>query len=178
MSKGNEEFGFPGLIDYICTNNLRVMVKQRVYIDTSVVGGYFDDEFSADTKKLFERIINEDFKVYLSEISRLELLPAPKHVQEVINLIPPKSLIILEFTDESKQLAELYVNEKILGAASMDDAYHIAIATVNRIDVLLSWNFKHIVNWDKIRLFNAINMKLGYPPIEIRSPKELLKYED
>ena len=60
----------------------------------------------------------------------------------------------------------------------MDDAYHIAIATVNRVDVLLSWNFKHIVNWDKIRLFNAINMKNGYPSIDIRSPKELLKYED
>ncbi len=73
---------------------------------------------------------------------------------------------------------EYYINEKILGVASMDDAYHIAIATVNRIDVLLSWNFKHIVNWDKIRLFNAINMKNGYPSIDIRSPKELLKYED
>jgi len=95
------------------------MVKQRVYIDTSVVGGYYDDEFCSDTRKLFERIINDDFKVYLSEISRLELLPAPKHIQEVINLIPPKSLIFLEFTDEAKQLAELYVNEKILGSASM-----------------------------------------------------------
>ena len=60
----------------------------------------------------------------------------------------------------TKQLAELYINEKILGSASMDDAYHIAIATVNRIDVLFSWNFQHIVNWDKIRLFNSINMKL------------------
>jgi predicted nucleic acid-binding protein len=154
------------------------MAKQRIYIDTSVIGGYFDDEFGSDTIKFFERIINEDFQVYILEISRLELLLAPKHVQDVIKLIPPKSLIILEFTEESKQLAEYYISEKILGKASMDDAYHIAIATVNRIDVLLSWNFKHIVNWDKIRLFNAINLKNGYPAIDIRSPKELLKYED
>ena len=154
------------------------MVKQRIYIDTSVIGGYFDDEFSADTIKLFERIINEDFYVYLSEISKLELLPAPKQVQELIDLIPSSSLFILEFTEEAKQLAEYYINEKILGSASRDDAYHIAIATVNRVDVLLSWNFRHIVNWDKIRLFNAINLKNGYPAIEIRSPKELLKYED
>jgi len=103
------------------------MIKQRVYIDTSVIGGYFDDEFSADTIHLFERIINGDFTIYLSEISRLELLPAPVYVQE---------------------------------------------------DVLLSWNFRHIVNWDKIRLFNSVNLKNGYPSIEIRSPKELLKYED
>ena len=154
------------------------MAKQRIYIDTSVIGGYFDDEFSADTTKLFERIINEDFQVYLSEISKVELLPAPKHVQAIINLIPPSSLIILEFTEEAKLLAENYINEKILGSASRDDAYHIAIATVNRVDVLLSWNFRHIVNWDKIRLFNAVNLKNGYPEIDIRSPKELLKYED
>jgi predicted nucleic acid-binding protein len=154
------------------------MAIQRIYIDTSVIGGYFDDEFSSDTIKLFERIQNGDFHVYLSEISKLELLPAPKRVQELINLVPQKNLIILEFTEEAKQLAEYYLKEKILGNASMDDAYHIAIATVNRIDVLLSWNFKHIVNWDKIRLFNAINLKNGYPAIEIRSPKELLKYED
>ena len=154
------------------------MVKQRIYIDTSVVGGYYDDEFSADTKKLFERIKNEDFKVYLSEISRLELLPAPKQVQDIIELIPVSCLNYLEFTEEAKQLAEYYINERILGSASRDDAYHIAIATVNRIDILLSWNFRHIVNLDKIRLFNAINLKNGYPAIEIRSPKELLKYED
>ncbi|MCX6252553.1 MAG: type II toxin-antitoxin system VapC family toxin [Bacteroidetes bacterium] len=154
------------------------MANQRIYIDTSVIGGYFDDEFSSDTIKLFNRIQNGDFQVYISEISKLELLPAPKHVQELINHIPPKNLNVLEFTEEAKLLAEFYMSEKILGAASMDDAYHIAIATVNRVDVLLSWNFKHIVNWDKIRLFNSINLKNGYPTIEIRSPKELLKYED
>ncbi len=154
------------------------MFKQRIYIDTSVVGGYYDDEFSDDTKSLFERIKNEDFDVYLSEISRLELLPAPKRVQDVVELIPKSCLNYLEFTEEAKQLAEFYIQEKILGAASRDDAYHIAIATVNRIEILLSWNFRHIVNLDKIRLFNAINLKNGYPSIEIRSPKELLKYED
>jgi predicted nucleic acid-binding protein len=170
--------GSPIFLTIFASRNWNTMAKQRIYIDTSVIGGYFDDEFSSDTIKFFERIINEDFQVYISEISRLELLPAPKHVQDVIKLIPPKSLIILEFTEESRQLAEYYINEKILGKASMDDAFHIAIATVNRIDVLLSWNFKHIVNWDKIRLFNAINLKNGYPAIDIRSPKELLKYDD
>ena len=70
------------------------------------------------------------------------------------------------------------MDENILGKASLDDAYHIAIATVNRLDVLVSWNFKHIVNYDKIKLFNSINLRLGYPMIEIRSPKEFVKYEN
>jgi predicted nucleic acid-binding protein len=154
------------------------MMKQRIYIDTSVIGGYHDKEFESDTRKLFERIQNGEFAIYLSEISRLELLPAPKMVQDVLTLIPAESLIVLDFTEEAKQLAECYIDEKILGVSSRDDAYHIAIATVNRIDLLLSWNFKHIVNWDKIRLFNAINLKNGYPQIEIRSPKDLIRYEE
>jgi hypothetical protein len=75
-------------------------------------------------------------------------------------------------------LAQTYIREKILGKSSENDAYHIALASVNRVDCLLSWNFKHIVNFDKIKMFNAINLRLGYPLIDIRSPLEFLKDED
>ena len=68
--------------------------------------------------------------------------------------------------------------EKVLGQASMNDAYHIAIASVNRLDCLISWNFKHIVNFDKIKLFNSINLKLGYPQIDIRTPLAFFKDDD
>jgi len=78
----------------------------------------------------------------------------------------------LELDSESKYLAQVYIDEKILGIASYNDAYHIALATVNRLDVLVSWNFKHIVNFDKIKLFNSVNIRLGYPTIDIRSPLE------
>ena len=84
----------------------------------------------------------------------------------------------MDLDDESRDLAQNYINEKILGQASLNDAYHIAIATINRLDVLVSWNFKHIVNFDKIKLFNSINLKLGCPMIDIRSPREFIKYED
>jgi len=153
-------------------------MKYKVYIDTSVIGGYHDDEFSEITRLFFERIKKKELMIHLSEISRLELLPAPKQVKEVVYLIPEDCLINLEFTEDAQDLANHYIKEKILGKASLNDAYHIAIATVNRLDVLVSWNFKHIVNLDKIRLFNAMNLKLGYPMIEIRTPKELIKYEN
>lgn len=126
----------------------------------------------------FKRIYQKDFIIYLSEINDVELLPAPQRVKDIVTKIPIDCLVKLEFTKEARELAENYLNEKILGKASFNDAYHIAIATANRIDVLVSWNFKHIVNLDKIRLFNSINIKLGYPTIEIRSPKELIKYEN
>lgn len=153
-------------------------MKLRVYIDTSVVGGYFDDEFEDVTKLFFDRIFNKDFLVYFSEISEAELSLAPDFVRDLKSKIPADSYRYLELDDESRELAETYIQEKILGKSSLDDAYHIAIATVNRLDVLVSWNFKHIVNYDKIKLFNSINLRLGYPIIEIRSPKEFVKYEN
>ncbi|GHT02892.1 hypothetical protein AGMMS49525_07080 [Bacteroidia bacterium] len=68
-----------------------------------------------------------------------------------------------------------YILEGALGQASRNDAYHIALSSANRIDCLISWNFKHIVNFDKIKMFNGIKMRLGYPLIDIRSPLEFLK---
>jgi hypothetical protein len=153
-------------------------MKLRVYIDTSVVGGYFDDEFEDVTQLFFERIFNKDFLVYFSEVSEAELSLAPDFVIDLKSKIPSDCYRYLDLDDESRTLAEAYLKEKILGKASLDDAFHIAIATVNRLDVLVSWNFKHIVNYDKIKLFNSINLRLGYPMIEIRSPKEFVNYEN
>ncbi len=150
-------------------------MKPRIYIDTSVIGGYFDDEFEDFSKALFERIINKDFEVYFSEVNETELSLAPKHIQDVKNLIPKDCFKYLELNEEALKLANVYIDEKALGKASLNDAYHIAIASVNRLDCLISWNFKHIVNFDKIKLFNSINLKLGYPIIDIRTPLEFLK---
>ena len=93
-------------------------------------------------------------------------------------MIPDDCYKYLDLDDECKKLAEAYIIERVLGQASLNDAFHIAIASVNRLDCLVSWNFKHIVNFDKIKLFNSINLKLGYPLIDIRTPLEFLKYED
>jgi hypothetical protein len=147
-------------------------MKPRVYIDTSVVGGYFDEEFSEITKKFFERIFAGDFLIFFSEISETELSLAPDYVKELKSKIPKDFYRCLELDYESKYLAQVYIDEKILGISSYNDAYHIALATVNRLDVLVSWNFKHIVNFDKIKLFNSVNLRLGYPTIDIRSPLE------
>ena len=153
-------------------------MRQRIYIDTSVIGGYFDEEFEDASKRLFDRIINKDFDVYFSEVNETELSLAPAHIQNLKKLIPLDCYKYSELNEESKLLAEAYVTEKALGKSSLNDAYHIAISSVNRLDCLVSWNFKHIVNFYKIKLFNSINMKLGYPLIDIRTPLEFLKYED
>jgi hypothetical protein len=80
--------------------------------------------------------------------------------------------------DETIKLAEIYITEGALTSKSYNDALHIALATLNNADVLASWNFKHIVNLDRIRLYNSINLRFGYRLIEIRIPREILNLAD
>jgi len=162
-------------ISYICKK--LTFMKDKIYIDTSVLGGYYDIEFEKDTKIFFNRVLNKEFSVYISEITDTELLFAPERVKSLLNEIPADCLTNLSISKEVDDLANTYISEKALGKASLNDAYHIAIATVNKINVLVSWNFKHIVNLNKIRLFNSVNVKLGYSLIEIRCPKELISDE-
>lgn len=84
----------------------------------------------------------------------------------------------VELTEEAIILADTYIKEKVVGKTSLEDCRHIALATINKVDVLASWNFKHIVNLDRIKVYNSVNLRLGYSMIEIRSPKDLIKYED
>ena len=150
-------------------------MKQRIYIDTSVIGGYYDVKFEQATRLLFGRIMDREFDVYLSEINEAELMNAPQQVKEVKGLIPADCVNYVRVTREVEALAQRYIAEKVLGKASENDAYHIALASANRVDCLVSWNFKHIVNYDKIKMFNAVNLRSGYPLIDIRSPLEFLK---
>lgn len=99
-------------------------MKQRIYIDNSVIGGYFDEKFKESTKQLFDRIQAKDFDIYFSEVNETELSLAPKHIRDIKKLIPNDCLKYLDLNDDSKKLAETYVDEKVLGQASINDAYH------------------------------------------------------
>jgi len=153
------------------------MIK-RIYIDTSVFGGYFDAEFEESTKPFFESILKQKIKVIISEVLELELYKAPEHIIGFYESIPEEIIEKVELTNEASELAEKYIIEKVVGKTSRADCQHIAIATVYKADVLASWNFKHIVNLEKIRGYNSINFREGYPMIEIRTPKEIFGNEN
>lgn len=150
-------------------------MKQRIYIDTSVVGGYFDEEFKEATTMLFDRLNKNEIIFVVSDLLDLELLNAPQHVRQLLHNTTDKFHRI-ELTEEAIKLAETYINEKVVGKTSLEDCRHIALATIHKVDVLASWNFKHIVNLDRIKGYNSVNMRLGYSIIEIRSPKDLVNY--
>jgi predicted nucleic acid-binding protein len=153
-------------------------MKQRIYIDTSVFGGYFDEEFSEHTIPLFDRIINGEFILLYSTVTQDELENAPDKVKELVKSLKAENTEYLEATDEAVALATEYIIEKVVGPTSYADCLHIALATIVRADFLVSWNFKHIVNIQRIMGYNSINIKNGYKQLEIRSPREFEKYED
>lgn len=151
-------------------------MKQRIYIDTSVVGGYYDEEFQEATKKLFERLENNEIIFVVSDLLDLELINAPQQVRELLEKYSADKFQRVELTEDVIHLADTYITEKVVGKTSTEDCRHIALATINKVDVLASWNFKHIVNLDRIKGYNSVNLRLGYSMIEIRSPKDLINY--
>ncbi len=153
-------------------------MKQRVYIDTSVVGGFYDVEFQEYTRPLFEKIKKGKIIIIYSDLLEKELQDAPEKVKEVIKKIPAEFVENIKISDESILLAQKYVDENVVGKSSFEDCLHIALATLNRVDIIVSWNFKHIVNVTRIRGYNSVNLKYGYPQIDIRSPRELMDYEN
>ena len=153
------------------------MIK-RVYIDTSVVGGNFDKEFLADTKLFFEEVKKGKFILIVSDLLEAELLRAPDFVKKLLLSFPDKQKEKIKLSQEAIDLADKYIEAKVVGKTSRADCQHIAMATVHKADVLVSWNFKHIVHFDKIRQFNAVNEKYGYRPIQIYSSREVANYEE
>ena len=149
----------------------------KVYIDTSVIGGYLDEEFRLHSERLFADFQAGRLKAVLSNVTLAELLQAPDAVRALLKHSALLSAEQVFLDEEAVSLSEAYIEEAVVGQAHRVDAQHIAIATVQRVDILVSWNFKHIVKWSRIRAFNAVNLKQGYPPLEIRSPQEVY-YED
>ena len=153
-------------------------MKQRIYFDTSVFGGVFDSEFDESTLQLFERVKLGKIICVYSDLTETELVKAPKHVRDYFKLLPKKYLERVEIDNDILTLATKYIEEKVVGQTSFDDCLHIATATIHKADILASWNFKHIVNVYRIRVYNSINLRMNYTTLEIRSPKEITEYED
>lgn len=152
----------------------RVMKQQLVYVDTSVIGGVFDEEFSTHSKLFFEKVIAGDYKIIVSDILEQELEKAPDNVLSFFASIPENAMIRVELTEAADSLASEYLRAEVVGATSRADCQHIAIASIINADILVSWNFKHIVNINRIRGYNSVNLLNGYKQLEIRNPREII----
>jgi hypothetical protein len=149
-------------------------MKARIYVDASVIGGCEDDEFAEDSIRLMRCFAEGEFVLVASVLTVQELAAAPEEVRLRLGAVPEAHIETLRLAPEARELAEAYIAEGVITAKMRADAQHIAMATVARVDVLVSWNFKHIVNLQRIRGYNSVNLRRGYPALEIRTPREVL----
>lgn len=153
------------------------MIKS-LNIDTSVYGGYFDIEFEKETIPFFDNVFKQGIQILISDIIELEIYRGPEFVISFFESIDKELIQRIDMTDEVRDLSLKYISEKVVGKTSIADCQHIAYATIYKADVLVSWNFKHIVNLERIRGYNSINFREGYQMTEIRTPKEIFSYEN
>ena len=158
------------------------MKASRVYLETTLFNFYFDEDRGfahASTIKLFDEIAVGNFIAYTSAVVVEELMKAPSEKYEKMsNLIQKYGITILAFTEEADRLADVYVAEGIIPQKFHTDGLHIALATVNDLDMIISMNFRHIVKRKTILATGKINNLNGYRAIEIYSPMEVIEDEN
>jgi predicted nucleic acid-binding protein len=148
----------------------------RIYADTSVFGSVFDKEFSEPATKFFSEIDAGKFTLVTSAIVEAEIEPAPENIRNLFRIYKNRAEIV-QVTQESISLQQQYINSGVVTPKSAEDALHVAIATVAQCVLIVSWNFKHIVHFDKIPKYNAVNTLNGYGKIGIYSPLEVISYD-
>ena len=149
-------------------------MKPRLYLDTSVIGGYFDAEWMDETRELWAQARAEKWQLLTSIVTERELRDAPGQVRQLFEETFQRATDLLAVTDEVENLAQEYLKAGVVSAKFADDARHVALCTVHRINYLVSWNFRHLVNVRREAGFNAVNLLQGYPPVSIVNPKELI----
>ena len=149
----------------------------KVYADTSVFGGVFDQEFSAPSRQFFDEIDAGRFILVTSAVVAAEIEPAPGEIRTFFAR-RTESATIVDVSEEALELRLNYIKSGVVTESSLDDALHVAIATVSGCDLIVSWNFRHIVHFEKIPKYNAVNRLNGHNHIGIYSPLEVIQYDN
>jgi predicted nucleic acid-binding protein len=157
--------------------NMETRKTISAYADTSVFGGVFDDEFSEPSKAFIDAVRAGRFILVTSELVRREIVVAPQAVRQLFDEMIPLA-DIAAITGATIQLQQAYLHAGIVSERFAADALHVALATVSGAALIVSWNFRHIVNFQKIPKYNAINKLHGYGDIAIYSPLEVIQHED
>lgn len=145
----------------------------RVYVDTSVIGGCFDPEFEVASRRVFDLVRQGRVVLLISDIVVTELADAPPNVRDVLERVSAESVEEVDVGDAVQDLAAAYMKAGVVGERWLNDATHVAAATVARADAIVSWNFRHIVRLDKIKAYNEVNVSRGYGILTILSPAEV-----
>ncbi len=150
------------------------MAVLTVYLDNSVLGGYFDSEFEEATRRLWRMADAGECRFVTSVVTQQEAAFAPLEVIRLFARVFPDDSALLELTSRAEELAQAYLAAGVVSAKYADDARHVAIATTHGIGVIVTWNFRHLANYRREAGFNRVNLENGYPAIRIISPLEIV----
>jgi hypothetical protein len=150
------------------------MKRTRIYIDTSVVGGCFDEAFAKESLALMQAAREGRIVLLLSDLLGVQLRRASPQKRSLLARLPSSAVERVLRNSETRDLRNCYLKAGVLGPRFATDAHHVALATVWYAELLVSCNFKHIVHWDIIRKFNSVNLWEGYRLIEVRPPKQVV----
>jgi predicted nucleic acid-binding protein len=157
------------------------MRKPKIYIETTIYNFFFADdapEKKQDTIKLFQEISDGKYIPYTSDAVLEELEKAvTEKFNKMFSLIEQYSMITLPVTDEARRLANIYITEGVIPEKYPTDALHIALSTVNDLDYIVSYNFRHIVKLKTVTMTESINIRENYKRIGIFSPTEVIEYD-
>lgn len=146
-----------------------------VYLDTSVLGGYYDQAFLNDTRQLFQLIRDRRVTIAVSDMLFAEIARAPKPIGDLLQEIVRLGARTIPINEEAISLQDAYLKAGVVSQRWADDAMHVALASIGRVDAIVSWNFKHLVDPRRARAFNGVNLANGYGLIEIRSPVDIVR---
>jgi hypothetical protein len=150
------------------------MPALTLYLGNSVIGGYFDSEFENATRRLWTLAETGQVHFVVSVVTQQEAVLAPPDVVELFARTFPDDSLLLPLSDRAEELAQAYVTDGVLTAKYIDDARHVAIATTHGVGIIVSWNFRHLANYQRESGFNRVNSVYGYPAVRIISPSELV----
>jgi len=148
-------------------------MKPKIYLDTSVISALFDErtpERLAMTRAFWSKM--NDYEVFISELVLEELGRANEQIRDKL-FSTVKDFVVLKISKEAEKLAEIYIKQGIFPEKYFDDALHVALASINQIGILLSWNFTHLVKLKTRRMVSIVNLAENIMPVEIASPPEL-----
>ena len=161
----------------MCSSRIRAMNvadKMRIYVDTSVIGGCLDREFSMESRRLLELVRAGRLVLVISQILLDELTMAPARVRAILESVSPEHIEFVELTLEIMALRDAYLAAGVVGPKWKEDALHVAAASATGVDAIVSWNFKHIVRLDRINAYNDVNERRGFRRLTIVTPLEVV----
>lgn len=149
----------------------------RIYADTSVYGGVFDDEFARPSRMFFDQVEEGRFLLVLSGLVLREIQNAPERVRDLADHMLSLADVV-ESSAQAEDLQQAYIAAGIVGPKYLADALHVALASVSGCQAIVSWNYRHIVHFDKIYQYNEVNLTHGLESIAIHTPLEVISHEE